>query len=170
MIVHCSRKLADKLPEVSSTPLAEDSPLGSWHGHLFTVDRRHCILFCHDRTRYSLFMAGLRKPQFAELGKWFRLLFTASLAVAGCPDSQIRKIEMLLGPVRHDTATDRSVLGTINIARKDLDALVWRVPNVLELDPLEVAAYLNGRPVTVRSKFLWPVKEMQAWVGEIAKQ
>jgi hypothetical protein len=37
---HCTQKLAAKLPEVSATPLAETSPLGSWHANLYTYDRR----------------------------------------------------------------------------------------------------------------------------------
>ena len=68
MILHCSRKLAEKLSGVSLTPLEEASPLGSWHGHTFPIDRRQCVMLCHDRTRYSLFLPGLRKPQFAQLG------------------------------------------------------------------------------------------------------
>jgi len=48
MILHCSQKLAAKLTGVSPTPLEETGPLGSWHGHLFTLDRRQCVMFVHD--------------------------------------------------------------------------------------------------------------------------
>ena len=67
MILHCSQKLASKLSPVSPTRLEETSPLGSWHGHLFALDRRQCVMFCHDATRYVLFLPGLRKEHFAEL-------------------------------------------------------------------------------------------------------
>ncbi|MCP5413469.1 MAG: hypothetical protein H6961_02430 [Chromatiaceae bacterium] len=168
MIIHCSKKLATKLPEVSSTPLQETSPLGSWHAHLFTLDRRQCVMFCHDATRYCLFLAGLRKPHFAELGsKWFRELFTATLAVVGVPDTKIKKVELMLGPVRFDTATDRSVQGSINIARQDLQARVFQLPNVMDLDPLKVSVWLNQRPVTVRGKFIHPDREMQQRLAEV---
>lgn len=168
MIIHCSQKLAAKLPEVSKAPLDEDSPLGSWHSHLFTLDRRQCVMFCHDESRYCLFMAGLRKSHFSELGgKWFRQLFTASLAVIDCPDTQIRKVELMLGPIRYDTATDRSVQGSINIARRDLEAMVYEVPDVMELDPLAVSVQLNERPVSVHGKWLWPAKVMRARVMEV---
>ncbi len=94
-------------------PLEETSPLGSWHGHLFTLDRRQCMMFCHDATRYVLFLSGLRKADFAELGSaWFRPLYLATLAMSGCPDTQIKKLELALGPMRFDTATDRSVQGS----------------------------------------------------------
>ncbi|CAG0926598.1 MAG: hypothetical protein EFKGCFLK_00657 [Rhodocyclaceae bacterium] len=83
MIIHCSKKLAAKLPDVSSMPLELTSPLGGWHGHLITLDRRQCAMFCHDATRYALFLPGLRKEHCTELGsKWFRQLYLATLAMS----------------------------------------------------------------------------------------
>lgn len=58
MIIHCTKKLAAKLPAVSLEPLMETSPLGSWHANLYTIDRRNCLLFCHDDTRYTVFLPG----------------------------------------------------------------------------------------------------------------
>jgi len=161
VIIHCSQKLAAKLTGVSSTPLVETSPLGSWHGHLFMLDRRQCVMFCHDATRYALFLPGLRKEDFAVLGeRWFRPLYLATLAVFGCPDAQIKQVELALGPIRYDTATDRSVQGSLRIGKQDLEAWAYSVPNVMELDPLAVSCKLCHRPVTVYGKLLWPEKAM----------
>ena len=161
MILHCSQKLACKLADVSSEPLKETSPLGSWHGHLFSLDRRQCVMFCHDETRFVLFMAGLRKEHFAELdSKWFRQLFSATLAMSGCPDVQIMKAELALGPVRYDTATDRSVQGSLRVAKQDLEAWLYDVPNVMDLDPLAASSWLNRRPVTARGKLVWSDQAM----------
>lgn len=168
MILHCSQKLAAKLPSVSPTPLDEASPLGSWHGHLFTLDRRQCVMFCHDATRYVLFLPGLRKADFAELGgKWFRPLYLATLAMFGCPDTQIKKAELALGPMRFDTATDRSVQGSLRVAKQDLEAWLYRAANVMDLDPLAMSCRLNERPTTVYGKFLWPEKAMLEAVAGI---
>ena len=168
MIIHCSRKLAAKLPSVSPTPLEEASPLGSWHGHLFVVDHRQCAMFCHDATRYVLFLPGLRKEQFEVLGeRWFRSLYLATLAVIGCSDTQLKKVELALGPVRFDTATDRSVQGSLRVARQDLDASLYRVPNVLDLDPLAVSCDLNDRPATVHGKLVWPDRAMREAVAAL---
>lgn len=161
MILHCSQKLASRLSEVFATPLAEDSPLGGWHGHLFSLDRRQCVMFCHDATRFTLFMAGLRKEHFAEIGKWFRHLFAGTLAMSGHADAQISRALLALGPVRFDTTINRSVQGTMRIARWDLEALLHRVPNVMDLDPLAVSLHLCNRPVTVHGKSLWPSRAMQ---------
>jgi len=168
MILHCSQKLAAKLPGVSPTPLDETSPLGSWHGHLFTLDRRQCVMFCHDATRYVLFLPGLRKEHFAELGsKWFRPLYLATLAMFGCPDTQIKKVELALGPMRFDMATDRSVQGSLRVAKLDLEAWLYRVPNVMDLDPIAISCKLSDRPATIRGKWIWPQKAMLEAVAQI---
>jgi len=165
VILHCSHKLASKLPDVSSTPLEEASPLGSWHGNLFTLDRRQCVMFMHDATRYALFLPGLRKAQFAELGDWFRSLYLATLAAFNCSDMQIKKVEQMIGPVRYDTTTDRSVQGSLRVAKQDLKAELYRVPNVMGLDPVAVSCRLSHRPATVHGKWLWPDKAMLERIG-----
>jgi hypothetical protein len=58
MIFHCDKALAAKLPEVSSVSITDANPLGSWHAHLHVIDRRQCIMFCHDTTRFVLFESG----------------------------------------------------------------------------------------------------------------
>lgn len=161
MIIHCSKKLAAKLPDVSSMPLELTSPLGGWHGHLVTLDRRQCAMFCHDATRYTLFLPGLRKEHYPELGsKWFRQLYLATLAMFGCSEAQIKKVELAMGPIRFDTATDRSVQGSLRIAKLDLEAWLYGLPNVMDIDPLVISCRLSERPVTVYGKLIWPCKAM----------
>lgn len=151
MIIHCTKKLAAKLPDVSAAPLPETSPLGSWHAHVYVIDRKQCVLFCHDDTRYTLFLPSLRKPNFAELGRLFRELFTATLAVMGVPDNQIRRAELALGPVRFDTAYDRSVQGSLNQMHFGLQCLIEDVPDVMLVDPLAMSLRLSHTPVRVRN-------------------
>lgn len=168
MILHCSQKLAAKLPDVSLAPLEETSPLGSWHAHLFTLDRRQCVMFCHDATRYVVFLPGLHKEHFAELGsKWFRPLYLATLAAMGCSTVQLGKVELALGPMRFDTVTDRSVQGSLRVAKLDLEAWLYRVSNVMELDPLAMSCKLNERPATVYGKLVWPDRAMLEVVAQL---
>ncbi|NOZ09994.1 MAG: hypothetical protein GXP09_02940 [Gammaproteobacteria bacterium] len=37
LIIHCTQKLAKKLPDVSKEAHAETSLLGSWHANLYTI-------------------------------------------------------------------------------------------------------------------------------------
>lgn len=157
MIVHATRKLAQRLPSVSAEALPIEGPLGNWHADRFIVDRRQCILFCHDHSRAALFAAGLRKPQFADLGSLFRPLFEATLIALGCPESQARRALMALGPCRFDAATDRSVLSSMRVIRQDLEAWLNRFPNVMTVDPVETSCRLTRRPARIHGgRFIWP--------------
>lgn len=158
MIIHATRKLADRLPDVSREQLSEDSPLGSWHADRLTLDRRQCVFFCHDASRAALFAAGLRKPQFQRLySDVFRPLFADTLFALGCKPASVDRALLTLGPIQFDTATDRSVLSSMRVARQDLEAYLFnRFPNVLMMDPVRTSHRLTRRPVSVRGKRFWP--------------
>jgi hypothetical protein len=159
MLLHCTKKLAAKLPEVSTTPLAETSQLGSWHAHLLTYDRRQCVLFCHDESRYCLFLPGLIKADFAKLGQLHRELFLATLVALNVSELLLNRVALILRPIQCDRNTDRSVLGSIRTADIDLS---WQIhdAHVLDCDPLTVALKLNERPTSVKGKWLHPSKVM----------
>ncbi|MSM39373.1 MAG: hypothetical protein GJT30_07115 [Geobacter sp.] len=167
MIIHCTQKLAAKLPSVSATPLTETSPLGSWHAHLYTYDRRQCVLFCHDETRYCLFLPGLVKTGFAELGRLHRELFLATLVVLNVPEARIGRVALALGPAQFDRNTDRSVLGSLRTADLDLSWLIHDA-HVLDCDPLAVSVRLNERPTSVKGKWLNSDKAMLDRVAQVA--
>ena len=165
MIIHCSKKLAAKLPSASTAPLEEASPLGSWHAHLHHIDRRQCVFFCHDATRYVLFLPGVKKEQLIELGRWHKELFTACLSYDGVSDAQVRRAELALGPARFDMATDRSVQSSMRVAMWDSLAYIEQVPNVMLANPLSLSAHVNERPATVRGSLVWPKRAMAEWVS-----
>lgn len=170
MIIHCTQKLAAKLPEVSAVPLAETSPLGSWHAHLYTYDRRQCVMFCHDESRYVLFLPGLVKPHFADLGRLHRELFLASLAAQGVKETLLGRVAMALGPAQFDRNTDRLVLGTLRVADIDLSWQIDDDVNVMDSDPLALSLRLNERPLTVRGRWLRAKREMLARIGRLGPQ
>jgi len=160
MIFHCTKKLATKLPVVSATGLLETSPLGSWHAHVHTIDRRQCVMFCHDATRYVLFQAGLRKEQFAALGKLHKELFLASLLAQGVTEPTLKRVELAMGPAQFDRLTDRSVQSSLNQASFDFGAYLEGCNNVMEVDLLDAARWLNHRPTQARGVWLHPDKCM----------
>lgn len=166
MILHCTQKLAARLPAVSALPLTEDSPLGGWHAHLYHYDRRQCVLFCHDESRYCLFLPGLVKADFAELGRLHRELFLATLVAIAVPEALLNRVALALGPVQSDRHTDRSVLGSMRTA--DLD-LSWMIhdQHVLDCNPLAIARKLNERPASVRGRWIFPDREMKTRIEQL---
>jgi len=167
MIFHCTKALAAKLPSVSPIPLTDANPLGSWHAHLHVIDRRQCIMFCHDTTRFVLFESGLKKEQFQKLGQFHKELYLAALIAMGVPEATLKRVELAMGPARFDTATDRSVLGTLNQSRLEFDFFLDDYTNILDVDPLIAAKWFNHRPLTARGTWLWADQEMLALVSSL---
>lgn len=167
-VIHCTRKLAGKIPGDSAVALEEGGGLGSWHAHLVRFDRVQCVFFCHDETRYCLFLPGMRARQLAELGRWHRDLFLASLAMEGIADAVIAKAGEALGPARFDAKTDRSVLASMNIALGDLVPRVEEAAHVLEVDALRVSLELNRRPTRAHGEWLRPGRAMGERVARLA--
>jgi hypothetical protein len=167
MIFHCTKALAAKLPSVSATPLADSNPLGSWHAHLHVVDRRQCVMFCHDTTRFVLFEAGLKKEQFHNLGQFHKQLYLASLIAMGVPAATLKRIELAMGPTSFDSKTDRSVLGTLNQSRFEFDFFLDDYSHILEVDPLIAAKWFNHRPLSIRGKYIWADEQMRALLSSL---
>ena len=167
MIFHCTKTLAAKLPVVSEAPLTDVNPIGSWHAHLHLIDRRQCVMFCHDTTRFILFQAGLRKEQFSNMGQLHKDLFKFALISMGVTDSGIKRVELAAGPTQFDTATDRSALGTLNQSRSKFDHFIFDYRNILEVDSVIAARWLNETPMGARGVLIWPEKSMLELVGKL---
>lgn len=167
MIFHCTKALAAKLPTMSKTPLADMNLLGSWHAHLHIIERRQCIMFCHDSTRFVLFESGLKKEQFHNLGQLHKQLYLAALVSMGVSEASLKRVELAMGPAQFDTTTDRSVLGTINQSRFEFDFFLDDYNNILEVDAIIAARWFNKRPLTARGKWLWPDKSMLELVSSL---
>jgi len=168
VILHCTQKLATRIPSTTDLPdpgvahEGQAGPLSSWHGHLLTLDRRQCVLFCQDATRYVLFIPGLRAPQLAELGRWHRELFLAVLQAQGLAHHHIASAGLTLGPLQIDRNTDRSVLSSMNRVAGDLQfGFLRETSNVMELDPIQTSLWLNHRPCTIHKQWIWPDKAMR---------
>ena len=80
----------------------------------------------------------------------------------------------LFDPLQFDTTCDRSVQGTMRVARQDLDAYLMRVPDVMDLPIYTTCVRLNQRPVSVKgmkeTDFLWPEMEMNKFIRDVIKK
>jgi len=147
-----------------------DRRLWDWHGNLILLDRRQCVMFCHDLTRYVLFLPGLHAAEFKELGRLHRELFLSTIAALGVSSSQLARLALLLGPLQVDCRTDRSVLRSLRVALDDLQfGYLPRVPNVLDLDPLAMSHQLNKRPCMAEKVLIWPGEAMKKLVEEVVQ-
>jgi len=83
------------------------------------------------------------------------------------PEATLKRVELAMGPARFDTATDRSVLGTLNQSRFEFDVFLDDYNNVLDVNPLAIAKWFNHRPLSIRGKYLWADEQMLALVSSL---
>jgi hypothetical protein len=57
--------------------------IGGWHSNLLHVERRKCVLFTNDKTLFSFFVPGLKKPEFNHFDELFRQYLFKSLLNEG---------------------------------------------------------------------------------------
>ena len=79
MIIRCTQKLLKELRIKPQEPEVV-SEVGSWHANLLRIERRKCVLFTHDMTLFSVFVAGLTRPDFEHIdGVFGQALFKTML-------------------------------------------------------------------------------------------
>lgn len=173
--LHCTKKLLAKLPLNSSGHLKgklsppqaandeAESPLSGWHANLLTIQRRNCVLFVHDRTRFPVLATCLTKPDFAELNWWFQDALMNTLLKAGASEAHMKAAASILSPLACDSECDRSVQATMNQMKQDLECILWYDSlAITDLAPYRTGAHLADHPCTVKGVkgCIWPRKAM----------
>ncbi|WP_428035985.1 DUF6933 domain-containing protein [Amphritea sp.] len=176
MNIHCTQKLSAKLKSaghaVSQTPLASEqcssgteNSIGSWHANITTIQRRQCVVFCHDQTRFALALIGATVKELKAFDYWFSDLFVNTLLKAGVDPALIEATCQQLPALQFDTTCDRSVQGTLNQLIQELD---WTVHydgiSVMDLPIYSTCVRLSKRPCRIKgmkeSECFWPIEEM----------
>jgi hypothetical protein len=173
--LHCTKKLLEKLPlkengricsKQPNTFAANDTPetlLSGWHANLILFQRRQCVLFLHDKTRFPVFVNALKKPDFAELEWFFVDGFMNTLLKTGANNEMMERAHSLLGPLVCDNQCSRSVQGTLNRMKQDLDYKIWGDNlSIMDIAPYSTGAWLADRPCTAKDikDCIWPLKAM----------
>ena len=132
--VYATNKLRSKLPLVENNVLPAErpvqaplvhNPLNGWHAHLLTLQRRQCVLFVHNHSRFPLIIPCLEKPDFACLDWHFEDVLMNTLLKVGMPEHVINRAANCIAPLCFDQSLDRSVMGTLNQLADDIEHQLW---------------------------------------------
>ena len=173
MIIHITQKLAAKINkagyEVPAKSEGKPSPLGDWHANITTIQRRQCIVFTHDTTRFTLALTGITMKEIKDLDWWFSDMLGNTMLKMGYPEALIQKALDGIGKLQFDTNCNRSVQGTLRLMIGDLEAYTWNGTDIMDLGTYSLSRRLCDRPCSVkgRKEYLWPEKEMKALLCEL---
>lgn len=182
--LYATRKLFDRLPlnehgQFAVTPrtqwmfeqaLLDINPLSGWHGNLLTLQRRNTLLLVHDATRFPLVLPALTKSDWPELNYRFVDALMNTLLKCGATEAQMGAAHQFLRPLQVGTDCNRSVQGTLNRMKSDIEHFLWYdQANIAELSGYRLGAWLADRPCGVKGRgFLWPQKEMLSLLERLA--
>ena len=117
MTLYCSKKLETFLGQITpTTQPTESSILGDWNGHLFTVDRKTCLIFMNNKTCYSVVMTNFLKKDLKDFGQVFKERLIRQLDHdLNINERQEIKIRKELGDILlQKSNNDKKIIGTIN--------------------------------------------------------
>ena len=143
----CTQKLAKELGTKLSFPLKESGGLGNWYANLLLIDRRKCVLFTHEQTLYSVFVPGLKKPEFQCLDDVFVQALFKQLRTERFTQGQIERIlEEYDGKIKYAKTDNRSLLGSMNDLAFHVNDVVQSHQNLAHVDVFSLVRKLNNIP------------------------
>jgi hypothetical protein len=173
MTIYCSKKLETFLGQITPTiQPTESSTLGAWNGHLFTIDRKKCLIFMNNQTCYSVVMTNVLKKDLKDLGQVFKERLIRQLDHdLNLNERQEIKFRKDLGDiVLSKSNNDKKIIGTIN---HHVDNLKYNNYGGEHWDDVNVTGILNdysvGTKLTTDRKrnrdFFRPIELMQELIN-----
>lgn len=142
-LIRCTRKLLDEIPAGFIDPSASGV---SWHANLLRFERRKCALFTHDATLYSVFVPGLKKPEFERLDEVFGQRLFKTLLWDEFSQDRIERALAACRTIRFTRSNNRSVLGSMNEMRFHVEVDVEDAGGLERVDLVDLHYRLNRTP------------------------
>lgn len=175
MTVYCSKKLESFLGEIPSTSeQPERSVFGDWNGHLFTVDRKRCLLFMNSKTCYSVMMKNVYKKDLKDFGQVFkeRLIRQLDYDVRINEKQEVIVRKELANIVLRKSNNNKKIIGTMNHHIENLKYNNYQ-GGIDNWDEIEVTSILNDYLMTTKiaantgtnGNYFIPVELMRELIG-----
>ena len=146
-LIRCTAKL---LKELKQDPVANVKPIrdvmGGWHANLLRIERRKCVLVTNDKTLYTIFIPGLKKQEFIDFDEVFRQHLFKNLLHEELSQNRIEAVLDELGTIRFARTDNRSVLGSMNDLKFQLEFHIASRGGLACTPLYELNARLNRTP------------------------
>ena len=146
-LIRCTAKL---LKELKQEPVANVEPLrsfiGGWHANLLRIERRKCVLVTNDKTLYTIFIPGLKKPDFNDFGEMFRHHLFKNLLHERFTQGKIEAVLDEHRTILFARTNNRSVLGLMNDLKFHLEFFIASRGGLVQAPIYELNRRLNRIP------------------------
>lgn len=149
MIIQATKKLQDMVGVKTTELPKEPDAFISWHGNIFMIGRKKCLLVTHNESLYSIFLYGVTKKEMKNLAEILKSRLAELLRRDDFILPQIVKMLESIESIRYMKTSDRSVMGNMNDMVHMLKYL-----NMTE-DELALSRRINHTPYS-KGKFHFP--------------
>jgi hypothetical protein len=155
MKIFCSKKMESFMGRITESVQPTSSLFGDWNGHLFTVDRKKCLIFMNKKTYYSVIMTNVYKKDLVDFGQKFKERLIQQLEFdLGLNELKEIKIRKELGHIYlTQTNNDRKIQGTINHHIEQLKYVGYRDGGIEFSDTLKENQIINSTPLGTKNYF-----------------
>ena len=174
LYICCTQKLAKELTSESLTSAPDVRGFIGWHGNIIRLFRRKCVLLVNDETRFTLFIPGLVKKEFANFGQAFVHHFERTLGYMNATPAQIVQAKLLLGGFFYHKTHNRSVLGTLNDLKDGIQYILHhrfgRLPETEE-EYRWLVTFLNETPCNGKDlkEVVFPDREILKMIDRVGR-
>jgi len=140
MTIQATKKLQDFLGIKENDVPCDEDVMNLWHGNIFMIGRKKCLLLTHNESYYSVFVYGVTKKQIKELPIIVKNFLQELLRSDGFTLEQIVKMSESVESIAYTKTSDKKVLGVMN----DMVHML-KYFNATE-DELSLSARLNKTP------------------------
>ncbi|WP_315672080.1 DUF6933 domain-containing protein [Clostridium sp. 19966] len=145
LTVHCTKKLLDELKiDIDKKIISINDPIFSWHSHLFTFNRKKCVIVMNNKTRFNFVLVGLKKADLLKFDSLIVNEIKNNLLAEKIDEAVIDRYLQVCSVVIYKTSSDRSILSQINEMKRSIE-YVFNKNKVdgVETDIYELNRWLN---------------------------
>ena len=155
MTIQATKKLQDLLGIKVDDVLSAKEPLSLWHGNIFKIGRKNCLLVTHNESYYSVFVYGVTKANMKNIDEPIGAYLQELMRRDGFKLSQIMQMVKSVERIAYAKTSDKKVLGVMN------DMIhILKYYNMTE-DELDLAKRMNHAPYK-RKDFTYAVDELKS--------
>ncbi|MCF6206574.1 MAG: hypothetical protein L3J47_06760, partial [Sulfurovum sp.] len=129
-----------------------------WHGNVFKIGRKNCLLVTHNESYYSVFIYGVTKSSMKPIVEPIGAYLQELMHRDGFDPTQVAKMLERAEHVHYAKTSDKKVLGVMNDM---VHMLKHYLVSGMIADELELSGRLNHTPYKGKD-FAYPVDVLKA--------